>query len=185
VTGQRQVVWSRVRRALVVGGLVVATASVGTAQDEGAHRGYLAGRLTEAGELVSLDAQDAGRRFVPAAVLKVVTVAAALQHLGVDYRWTTRLTAAGPVVDGVLRGDLVVEPGADPTWALPPDIAPDPLAALADQLRALGLTRVTGDLVVDATPFPGRRHPSDRPFADLPYLLGTPLADLAGDEATV
>ena len=41
-------------------------------------------------------------------------VAAALEHLGPEYRWSTRLTSESVVTDGVLDGDLVVLPGGDP-----------------------------------------------------------------------
>ena len=153
---------------------------------DGAFRGYLAARVVDGGTLEVVDELNAGRLFVPASVLKVVTAAAALEHLGPDYRWRTRLTTNGALADGVLDGDLVVEPGADPTWgAFFDDGAGEPLAALAGQVRARGVTRVTGDLVVDARRFPGRLHPLDRSFGDLPYRHGAPPSGLAVDEATI
>ena len=153
---------------------------------DGAYRGYLAARLVDGGGLQVVDALNAGRLFVPASVLKVVTVATALEHLGPEYRWLTRLTTNGAVAGGVLDGDLVVEPGADPTWGeFFDDGADEPLAALASQVRARGVTRITGDLVVDAGRFPGRLHPLDRSFGDLPYRHGAPPAGLAVDEATI
>ena len=162
-----------------------AQAQVPESPGDGAYRGYLAARL-DGGELEIIDELNAGRLFVPASVLKVVTVAAALEHLGARYRWLTRLTTDGAVAGGVLDGDLVVEPGADPTWgAFFDGGAAEPLAALAGQVHARGITRITGDLVVDAGRFPGRRHPLDRSLGDLPYRHGTPVAGLAVDEATV
>ncbi len=155
--------------------------------DDGAYRGYLAVRVLRGGELEVVDALNADRLFVPASVLKVATVAAALDHLGPDYRWFTRLTADGAVNAGVLDGHLVIEPGGDPTWskAFFDGGAAEPLATLAQQLGARGLREVTGDLVVDTSRFPGRPHPTDRGFADLPYEYGTPSASLAVDDATV
>ena len=120
---------------------------------------------------------------MPASVLKVATAAAALEHLGPDYRWITRLTSQAPVDGAVLEGDLVVEPGADPTWGR--DGEADAPAALARQVRERGLTRIAGDLVVDAGRFPGRPHPLDRGIGDLAYRHGTPAAALAVDEATI
>ena len=153
---------------------------------DGAYRGYLAARLGEDGALEVLDELHAGRLFVPASVLKVLTAAAALEHLGAGYRWVTRLTAHGAVDGAALDGDLVVEPGADPTWGEFFDGgAAGPLAALAVQVRERGIERVTGDLVVDAARFPGRPHPVDRGYDDLPYRHGTPPAALAVDEATI
>ena len=45
---------------------------------DGAHRGYLAARLTGGGQLQVIEELHAGRFFVPASVLKLATVAAAL-----------------------------------------------------------------------------------------------------------
>ena len=171
--------------------LVLAAARGASAQPpvsgDGAHHGYLAARMTGDGGLQVIDALNAGRFFVPASVLKVVTVAAALEHLGADYRWRTRLTSPAAVAGEVLDGDLVIEPGGDPTWSRDrfPGGAAEPLAALAAQVRARGIVRVRGDLVVDAGRFPGRPHPLDRSFGDLPYRYGTPPAALAVDDATI
>ena len=163
-----------------------AVAQPSGAGGDGAYRGYLAARLGEGGALEVLDELHAGRLFVPASVLKVLTAAAALEHLGAGYRWVTRLAAHGAVDGAVLDGDLVVEPGADPTWGEFFDGgAAGPLAALAAQVRERGIERVTGDLVVDAGRFPGRPHPVDRGYDDLPYRHGTPAAGLAVDEGTV
>ena len=157
---------------------------------DGAHRGYAAVRLSGGApgdEYEVLDELNADGLFVPASVLKVFTVAAALEHLGADYQWLTRLMSNGAMSGTVLDGDLVIEPGADPTWD--DDFfdggAGAPLAALAQQVRARGVTRVRGDLVVDANRFPGRTHPTDRTYGDLPYQYGTPPAALAGDNATI
>ena len=154
---------------------------------DGAHRGYLAVRLLGGGQHEVIDELNADRLFVPASVLKMVTVAAALEHLGAEYQWLTRLTSNGAKTGSVLEGDLVIEPGADPTWgeALFDGGAGQPLAALAHQVRERGLTQISGDLVVDASRFPGRLHPSDRSYGDLPYRHGTPPAALAVDEATI
>ena len=154
--------------------------------NDGAHRGYLAARLLDGGELQVIDELNADRLFVPASVLKVVTVAATLEHLGPEYRWRTRLTTNGAVAGGVLDGDLVVEPGADPTWGeFFDDGAREPLAILAGQVSARGITRIAGDLIVDAGRFPGRLHPLDRSLGDLPYRHGAPSSGLAVDEATI
>ena len=181
-------------RLLLLGAAVLATLHVprgveaqpSALRPDGAHRGYFAARLLDDGALRTIDELNAGRLFVPASVLKVVTAAAALEHLGPEYRWRTRLTSDGDRAGEALDGDLVVEPGADPTWgAFFDEGADEPLAALAGQVRARGITRVTGDLVVDARRFPGRLHPLDRSLGDLPYRHGAPAAGLAVDEATI
>jgi D-alanyl-D-alanine carboxypeptidase/D-alanyl-D-alanine-endopeptidase (penicillin-binding protein 4) len=154
---------------------------------DGSYRGYQAVRLLNDGTQELVDELNADRFFVPASVLKTITVATALHHLGADYRWHTRITRRGALAGSVLDGDLLIEPGADPTWgnALTADTGIDPIAALASQVRAGGLIRVTGDLIVDKSGFPGRPHPLDRAYDELPYRLGTPPAALSIDEATI
>jgi D-alanyl-D-alanine carboxypeptidase/D-alanyl-D-alanine-endopeptidase (penicillin-binding protein 4) len=58
---------------------------------------------------------NAGKLMMPASNLKILTLAAAAVTLGWDYRFTTTLEARGPIVDGVLRGDLVVRSNGDPS----------------------------------------------------------------------
>src|SRR6056297_1662110 len=54
-----------------------------------------------------LESRGAAAGLPPASVIKTVTALYALDSLGAEYRFTTRLMATGPVEDGVLKGDLV------------------------------------------------------------------------------
>ena len=62
-----------------------------------------------------LFAHHADRLMMPASTMKLITLAVAAERLGWDYRYETQLLSAGPVVDGVLRGDLIVRGSGDPT----------------------------------------------------------------------
>ena len=44
----------------------------------------------------------------PASVTKAITACYALDALGPDHRFTTRIRATGPVVDGIVLGDIVL-----------------------------------------------------------------------------
>ncbi len=74
----------------------------------------------------------------PASVTKAVTALYALDVLGGTFRFVTRLFATGPVEDGILRGDLILAGGGDPT------LSADHLAQLAVDLKAAGVVRVEG-----------------------------------------
>lgn len=97
------------------------------------------------GEKVAAAAPD--RALAPASNTKLITAGLALDRLGPDWRYGTRLLGDGPVDDGILDGDLVlVGMGA-------PDVDASDLDRLAaDIARQVG--RVTGDLRVDGTVFP-------------------------------
>lgn len=85
---------------------------------------------------------NADRAVHPASVTKVAATLALLERLGPAHRFETRLLATGPVRDGVLRGDLVVEAGGDPAL-----VFEDAFRLLAE-LRTLGVRRVEGTLRV-------------------------------------
>jgi D-alanyl-D-alanine carboxypeptidase/D-alanyl-D-alanine-endopeptidase (penicillin-binding protein 4) len=94
-------------------------------------------------------AHRAGEPGLPASTLKLVTAWAALETLGPEHRFTTRLWRSGAISDdGVLAGDLVLEGGGDPLMDL------DALMALAWALRAAGVERVAGRFILDDSTMP-------------------------------
>ena len=129
-------------------------------------------------QVMSLDSgrilfeQDAGKFFTPASTAKLFPAALALATLGSEFRIRTSVYASRPPgPGGVLAGDLILYGRGDPL-VLPPwrggTGRPDPLEALAGQLRAAGVRTVAGDLVGD-----------DSFFATLPYGPGWEAGDLA------
>ena len=74
----------------------------------------------------------------PASVTKAVTALYALDVLGANHRFRTRLIATGSIVGGVVQGDLILVGGGDPM------LTTDDLAKMAGQLKAAGITEVKG-----------------------------------------
>jgi serine-type D-Ala-D-Ala carboxypeptidase/endopeptidase (penicillin-binding protein 4) len=96
------------------------------------------GVYVEAADGSVLLAQAADVPVHPASVSKVPTTLALLRKLGPDYRFVTTFAASGPVHDGTIGGDLVVEGGGDPYFV-------DENALLvAQRLNESGVTRVAG-----------------------------------------
>ncbi|HJU65868.1 MAG TPA: D-alanyl-D-alanine carboxypeptidase, partial [Gemmatimonadaceae bacterium] len=62
----------------------------------------------------TLYSHNAGKLFMPASNMKIVTGAAALALLGADYRFRTTVVAVGSRRGGVLDGDLIVHGRGDP-----------------------------------------------------------------------
>jgi D-alanyl-D-alanine carboxypeptidase/D-alanyl-D-alanine-endopeptidase (penicillin-binding protein 4) len=58
---------------------------------------------------------NAGKMMMPASNMKILTLAAAAETLGWDYRFATVLEARGSISAGVLHGDLIVRSNGDPT----------------------------------------------------------------------
>ncbi|WP_375591815.1 D-alanyl-D-alanine carboxypeptidase/D-alanyl-D-alanine-endopeptidase [Chitiniphilus eburneus] len=115
----------------------------------------------------------------PASVMKLVTTQVALEKLGPAYQWTTELYGDGPIADGVLRGNLYIRGAGDPKLTF------ERLWVLLRDLRAAGVNRITGDLVLDRSAL---RLPPPNEFDDDEHdlaraFLVTPDAVLAGFKA--
>lgn len=78
----------------------------------------------------------------PASVAKAITCAYGLDRLGPGYRFRTQLVADGTMADGRLDGDLWLVGSGDPVFDT------DALAAMASDLRTLGVREVTGRLLL-------------------------------------
>jgi D-alanyl-D-alanine carboxypeptidase/D-alanyl-D-alanine-endopeptidase (penicillin-binding protein 4) len=105
--------------------------------------------------------------LAPASNEKLFTTSTALLRFGVTGTLPTTLQARGGTeidADGVLRGDVYLVGGGDPT------LGDAGLAALADQLVARGVTRIDGGVIGDESLFDTLRGDPDsayRPDGDL------------------
>jgi D-alanyl-D-alanine carboxypeptidase/D-alanyl-D-alanine-endopeptidase (penicillin-binding protein 4) len=98
--------------------------------------------------------QGGSRPLNPASNVKLITTAAALMVLGPEYRYPTRVYFKGDTLAGsVIKGDLYLRGSGDP------DLVTEDLGALASELHARGIRRVTGGIVVDSTRFDQDRLP--------------------------
>ncbi|WP_409278858.1 D-alanyl-D-alanine carboxypeptidase/D-alanyl-D-alanine endopeptidase [Pseudomonas defluvii] len=83
----------------------------------------------------------------PASTMKLVTTYAALEMLGPTHQWKTEFYSDGPLSNGVLQGNLYLKGGGDPKLNM------EKLWLLMRDLRANGVQRITGDLVLDRSHF--------------------------------
>ena len=151
--------------------------------------------------------------MVPGSTTKLLTMGTALEVLGPDHRFHTRVYRTGPIRGGVLEGDLVLVASGDPDLSgreradgsyafvdhdhsyggMP--LPTDPLAAMrhiAQQVAARGITKVSGQVIVDASLFPeGQRELGTRVVMS-PMVVNDNVIDIvitagarAGDPATV
>ena len=89
---------------------------------------------------------------MPASNTKILTAAAALETLGENFTFHTDVFRRHNVVGGVLNGPLYLKGYGDPTTR------ESDFAALARQVKAAGITKVTGRLVVDSSYFDHVRY---------------------------
>ena len=91
----------------------------------------------------------------PASVLKLLTTGAALEMLGPDFRFETKLLTSGTIENEQLMGDLLIQGGGDPSLGSR-QVPGNPEAFLADWvnvIRNAGILRVEGRILVDASAF--------------------------------
>ena len=143
--------------ALSIGFMVLLLGAVPTSA---ASLDALIARHGFASEAVSLVVEDVatGRRVsthrpaepgLPASTLKLVTAWGALEALGPEHRFATRLWLSGNLDSaGVLEGDIVLEGGGDPLLDI------DGLMALAWAAREAGVAQVSGRFVLDDRSLP-------------------------------
>ncbi len=142
--------------------------------------------------VVSLDRGDtlfatgAATPMAPASNMKLLTTAAALSSLGPDFRYTTYLVSDGVVENGVLHGDLTLYGTGDP--GLSNRFFPSRTSvfeSLVDQLAELGIREVEGDLIGDASFFPGPLRPGGWDPADLNDHFAPGVSALSFNENVV
>lgn len=83
----------------------------------------------------------------PASTMKLVTTYAALEMLGPNHQWKTEFYTDGTLSGGILNGNLYLKGGGDPKLNM------EKLWLLMRDLRANGVTQITGDLVLDRSFF--------------------------------
>ncbi len=111
--------------------------------------GDVAFAVADAETGMGLEAVGGDRALPPASVAKALTALYALDVLGAEHRFATRVLAAGPVENGILKGDLVLAGGGDPI------LDTEAVARLAAKVKAAGIHEVQGAFKVysGALPF--------------------------------
>jgi D-alanyl-D-alanine carboxypeptidase/D-alanyl-D-alanine-endopeptidase (penicillin-binding protein 4) len=157
-------------------------------------------------ELYSLNAK---KLFVPASTTKLYSVATALDALGADHRFETKVYARGAIKDGVLDGDLILRASGDLTMGGRTTPAgeieftsgdhtyasgtsdtvltkADPLAdlkELAKQIAAKGIRQVTGEVLVDDELFVDAESSGSGPTRVSPILINDNCIDVVYEPA--
>ncbi len=127
------------------------------------------------------------KSFTPASNMKVFTTAAALDILGPDYTYTTKLDAIGKITeDGTLIGDLVIVGSGDPSLgAWHPDEDKNSKQLLqewAAKIRQAGIKRIQGNIIGDGRCFTRDYYSPWWDYFDLPYWYATGSSGLAMEE---
>jgi serine-type D-Ala-D-Ala carboxypeptidase/endopeptidase (penicillin-binding protein 4) len=154
---------ARRRKAIALAALVlsvsltpIAGAGLRAKLDRALDSPYVSRSLTGAIALDLTDgrlvfAQNASLSLRPASNEKLVVAVAALDRLGPEFRIKTQVLGKGALVGGVWQGRLILKGFGDPS------LSPHDLRRFAAELRADGITAVTGRIVGDESYYDGKR----------------------------
>ncbi|MCK6456848.1 MAG: D-alanyl-D-alanine carboxypeptidase/D-alanyl-D-alanine-endopeptidase [Phycisphaerae bacterium] len=120
--------------------------------------------------------QEAERAVIPASVMKMIVIAAALERLGTDHRFVTRV--------GVSRSDLILIGAGDPTLGDEKlcerrnEKATAVLERWAYVLRQRGISRIPGRLLIDDSVFDRQFTNPDWPSDQYQEWYSAPVGGL-------
>ncbi|HSE19767.1 MAG TPA: D-alanyl-D-alanine carboxypeptidase/D-alanyl-D-alanine-endopeptidase [Pyrinomonadaceae bacterium] len=142
-------------------------------------------------KVVSLDngrvlfEENATKLLRPASNMKLYTVAAALDRLSPEYRFSTSVYApARPDAAGVIHGDLTIYGRGDPSIAARFNNGDyfKAIDDLATRIVAAGVKRVEGDIVGDESYFVGPKYGSGWNWEDLTWYYGAEITPLTAND---
>ena len=152
------------KRALTYGLAIVAVATLGLKaqgstslsadldtifSDPAVSRALVSARIDSLRTGETIYARNADKLVMPASNMKILSMTVAAEKLGWGFTYSIHLDAIGTINNGVLRGDLVVTGGGDPT-IVSVDGGPAPLfTEWAAALRKAGIQRVDGRILGD------------------------------------
>ena len=136
----------------------------------------------------TLFALNPDSQYVPASTMKLFTTALALDKLGADHTFSTDVLRDGPMEkDGIVHGNLILRGDGDPSLS-PRFVKGGPSASmdmLAQFTSTAGVTKVTGDLIADASAFESRKIPEGWLSRYAGSAYAAPFSALSLDENIV
>ncbi|WP_198034059.1 D-alanyl-D-alanine carboxypeptidase/D-alanyl-D-alanine-endopeptidase [Acidihalobacter ferrooxydans] len=112
-----------------------------------AHGAVVTARVIDLNNGRTLAALHPAQMLTPASVSKLYVTAAALHQWGAAYRFTTAALYRGTIRNATLHGDLVLQGSGDP------GLTNAQLWTLAQRVRAAGIKRIDGAVIVDESLF--------------------------------
>ena len=114
--------------------------------------------------------------LIPASNTKLISTGLAIHELGADYKFKTRIGYSGTVENGVLKGDLYIIGGGDPTLAAKDSIVSYIDATFAkwyNAMKAAGIRSIEGRIIGDGRFFEGQIDRNSWSYEDVGTYYGT------------
>lgn len=119
--------------------------------------------------------------MAPASVLKTITTASALELLGADFKFETKLAYRGKIdATGTLQGDVYIIGGGDPT------LGNEDMSLLfsqwAQKIKAKGIKKIAGKVIGDASAYEPYLIPRTWIWEDIGNYYGSGACGLSINE---
>ncbi len=119
---------------------------------------------------------NSDKRMIPASTMKLITTATALEILGANYRFLTKVGYSGEIKKNTLKGNLEIVGGGDPAlgseYFQNDYFHPHFLDVWAEKLKASGISKVDGDLVLDGSFYDTEKIPPTWIWEDMGNYYG-------------
>lgn len=112
--------------------------------------------IGEAEDMVVLIDQKSKTPMIPASITKIATASAVLSRFPPGYKFKTQLLLKSKAKDGVVKGDLYLKGGGDPSFVS------ENMWFLVNAFKRNEITKIDGDIIVDDSLFDRVRYDSSR-----------------------
>ncbi|MEM7162306.1 MAG: D-alanyl-D-alanine carboxypeptidase/D-alanyl-D-alanine-endopeptidase [Bacteroidota bacterium] len=115
--------------------------------------------------------------MAPASILKLLTTSAAVQVLGANYQFKTQIAYKGVIEEGVLKGDLIVIGGGDPSLGFnlvshEPEFPKVFFEGVTLALKEKNIKKIEGNIIADLSFFEKNPLPSGWTWGDIGNYYG-------------
>lgn len=125
--------------------------------------------------------------MLTASTMKTITTGSALQLLGKDFRFETKIGYSGEIVDSVLNGNIHIIGGGDPTFGSDAPLAypiEDIFAEWKKAIDDLGIKVINGSIIADDTYLTDEMIPDSWTWGNIPETYGCGASGLCFVENT-
>ena len=116
------------------------------------------------------------KKLIPASNTKLISTGLSMHLLGADYKFKTSIGYSGTIEDGVLKGDLYIVGGGDPTLGAKDSIVSYIDATFAkwyNAMKAAGIKSIDGMIIGDGRYFDGQIDRNSWGYEDIGTYYGT------------
>jgi len=113
---------------------------------------------------------DANKKMVPASLTKIITGAAILKHFPLNFKFTTELKSKADIENGILKGDLCLVGGGDPSFVS------EKMWFLVNEFSRNQIKEISGNIIVDSQYFDSEIYDKGRDKGRVDRAFDAPIS---------